>query len=171
MLFYFIIPCLRKSQNLHGKSKNQKSKNIRFLQKHVRQNACSWKCKNFDPLRVLDFFAQNFFFAIPELTPFFVLFFVLDAILMLSKVSKKLEFGHLVVGQLLRAHDSIQERYSHHFLCFLMSHQENRIFICKPEMPNFFFVRGPFKLSKACRFFVQLNRFPWDKVRKKNDLH
>ena len=62
MLFYFIIPCLRKSQNLHGKSKNQKSKNIRFLQKHVRQNACSRKCKNFDPLRVLDFFAQDFFF-------------------------------------------------------------------------------------------------------------
>ena len=111
------------------------------------------------------------FFAIFELTPFFILFFVLYGILMLSKVLKKLEFGHLVVGQLLRARDSIQERYSHHFLCFLMSHQENRIFICKPEMPNFFFVRGPFKLSKACRFFVQLNRFPWDKLRKKNDLH
>ena len=52
-----------------------------------------------------------------------------------------------------------------------MSHQENRIFICKPEMPKCFFVRGPFKLSKACRFFVQLNRVPWDEVRKKNDLH
>ena len=90
---------------------------------------------------------------------------------MLSKVSKKLEFGQLIVGQLLGAHDSIQERYSHHFLCFIVSHQENGIFICQPEIPKLFFVRGPFKLSKACRFFVQLNRVPWDEVREKNDLH
>ena len=71
MLIYFIIPCLRKSQNLHGKSKNEKSKNIRFLQKHVRQNACSWKCKNYDPLWVLDFFAQNFFFCHSWVAPIF----------------------------------------------------------------------------------------------------
>ena len=140
MLFYFIIPCLQKSQNLHGKFKNQKTKNIRFLQKHVGQNACSWKCKKFDPLRVLDFFAQNFFFAIPESAPFFVLFFVLDDVLMLSKVSKKSEFGHLVVGQLLHAHESNKERFSYRFLCFIILYQENSIFICKPEMPEFIFV-------------------------------
>ena len=90
---------------------------------------------------------------------------------MLLKVSKKSEFGHLVVGQLLRAHDSNQERYSYHFLCFVILYQENSIFICKPEIPEFIFVRGPFKLSIACRFFVQHNRVPWDEVRKKNDLH
>ena len=171
MLIYFIIPCLQKSQNLHGKSKNQKTKNIRFLQKHVGQNACSWKCKNFDPLRVLDFFAQKFFFCHSSVDPSFVLFFVLDDVQILSKVSKKPEFGHLVVGQLLRAHDSNQEQYSYHFLCFIILYQENSIFICKPEMPKLIFVRGPFKLSIACRFFVQLNRVPWDEVRKKNDLH
>ena len=90
---------------------------------------------------------------------------------MLSKVSKKSEFGHLVVGQLLHAHESNKERFSYRFLCFIISYQENSIFICKPEMPEFIFVRGPFKLSIACRFFVQLNRVPWDEVRKKNDLH
>ena len=88
------------------------------------------------------------------------MFFVLDDVLMLLKASKKSEFGHCVVGQLLRAHDSNQEQYSYHFLCFIILYQENSIFICKPETPEFIFVRGPFKLSIACRFFVQLNRVP-----------